>query len=274
MSQYLRLLMIVLVMLAGIAGRSSAAEGPAEETEGWFPTGERRVIEAPEPAEEEAASEPIQDDAGPGFSTLDLPTSEEILEPQETETDALDDIVGSRIDGRPFNSSGWYSTPDWSSMMWRPGSGNRFGDFSLEGVSANPIDAWEGLSLTHGHGFHFLDGPTQTDMPARLFEFNAGLHWFGEITHRWWVDLSFSAGVYADFEDSVREGWRFPSHAVATWELTPEIQPVAGVRYFDRDNLGLLPVAGVILRPDDAVRIAVNVVLYAKLKSETVALPR
>jgi hypothetical protein len=117
------------------------------------------------------------------------------------------------------------------------------------------VDGWDGLSLTHGNGFHFLGGPSVTDMPPRLFDFNWGLHWFGEVTDFWWLDLGFSGGLYTDFEDSVREGWRFPAHAVATWELESEIQPVLGIRYFDRDNLGLLPVAGAIVRPDDGLRL-------------------
>lgn len=260
MSQFLRPLMIVLAILVSFGSNSSAEDELFAEPERWVPTGERQVLEIPDFVEPEAIANLDQDDAGPDSSPRELPTSEEILEPVETSPlehviEDVEDVLDGGIDGRPFNGSGWYSTPSWSSMMWRPGSGDRFGDFSLEGVSATPIEAWEGLSLTQGHGFHFLSGPTQTDMPARVFDFNMGLHWFGEISHRWWVDLAFSAGLYTDFEDSVREGWRFPSHAVVTWEYSTEIQPVVGLRYFDRDNLGLLPVAGVIVRPNDAIRI-------------------
>ncbi len=156
--------------------------------------------------------------------------------------------------GRPYNAPGWYSRPEWDALNWRSGNNGRFGEFSFEGVGAYPFKTWEGLSFTSGGGYHFLNGPTQSDMPPRLFEFNWGLHYFGETSDGVWLDMGFSVGIYTDFEDSVREGWRFPTHAVFSWESAPGIQPVLGLRFFDRDNLGLLPVAGVILQPEDGLR--------------------
>jgi len=167
----------------------------------------------------------------------------------------LEEVVEAVEEGRRYNDPGWYRAPEWGDGIWRSGHSGRFGEFSTAGADASPIRAWPGLSFTFGHGFHFLDGPTASDLPPRLFEFSAGLHWFGEVTDGWWADLAYSAGVYTDFEDSTREGWRIPAHAVVTCELSPSIQPVVGVQYLDRHDWGLLPVAGVILRPDDEARI-------------------
>ena len=258
MSGDVRLLMMLLSILASLGSSASAEDGAMEETPGWVRVAEPRVVAEPNVINPIVAEQPllpisIQVEAGSENSLQLLPPLDENFELPRVETPT--DIFEEAVAGRSFNDSGWYSAPNWGTMTWRPGSGGRFGEFGLAGVVASPIDAWKGLSLTQGYGYHFLDGPTRTDLPPRVFDFNMGLHWFGEISHNWWVDLEFSAGLYTDFEDSAREGWRFPSHAVLSWELTQEIQPVAGVRYFDRDNLGLLPVAGVILRPDDGLRI-------------------
>jgi hypothetical protein len=252
MLRILHLLLIVFTMLASIVSSLAAEDGQIEETKWRVPFIVKQAIEAPVVAKQEPMPNSIQDDAGSNTSLHELTPPEKILESSETKplTDAVEEITG-----RPYNAPGWYSAPDRGGETWHPGSGDRFGAFSLENVVAEPDGEWEELSSTNGFGVHFLTGPTQTDLPPRVFDFKWGLHWFGEISDRWWVDLAFSVGLYTDFEDSVSEGWRFPSHTVVTWEFSPEVQPVAGVRYFDRNNLGLLPVAGLILRPDDRIRI-------------------
>lgn len=197
-------------------------------------------------------------------ATWEAPNSTHLVPPPPTENTTIieqktvaphqlsepDEVVR-----RSYNDSGWYSFPDWSRTTWRPRSGDRFGDFSLEARSVSPIESWKGLSFTHGYGLHFLSGPNQTDLPPRLFEYEMGLHWFGEVTNDVWLDLSIAGGVYTDFEDSARDGWRAPAHAVMSWEVKEEIQPVLGFQFYDRNNLGFLPVAGVILKPDEDLRL-------------------
>jgi hypothetical protein len=151
-----------------------------------------------------------------------------------------------------FATTRWW--PSQGGMTWLPGHRDRFGMFSWTSQSAFAADDWGGLSITHGSGFHFLNGPVQTDLPSKLFDFHWGVHWAGEVMPGWSADLAFSFGVYSDFEDSARDGWRFPSHAVVFYDYTPEVHPVLGVRYLDRNSLTLAPVAGVVLRPDDRVR--------------------
>jgi|GEM_PF-6509624 len=259
MSRILRYPIIALLMLATIESSSSAEDDTVEKSDKWVPSREKHTSKKPEDVFQKPVIDAVQIDIDSNKPLHELIEPAKILEPSETNSlpDVVEETAGrlSKIPGRPYNASGWYSAPDWGSTTWRPGRGNRFGDFSLEGVSADPIKFLDGLSLTHGTGIHFLTGPTKADMPPRVFDLKMGLHWFGEISNYMWVDLSFTAGLFSDFEDSVREGWRFPSHAVFSWEFSPQVQPVAGVRYYDRNNLGLLPVAGLILRPDDDVRI-------------------
>ena len=253
MSRNVRTLLVLLQILVGIESSLSAEDGGIEGTSGWVQVAEQPAIAGPQAGEQPPGIPSIQDENGFDTSLPQPPALEEHFELPKTE--AVPDVFEEAVSGRRYNDSGWYSTPDWGGMTWRPGSGGRFGEFGLAGAVSIPVKGWKGLSITDGYGYHFLDGPTRTDMPPRVFDFNWGLHYFGEISDSWWIDLAFSAGLYTDFEDSAREGWRFPSHAVISWEVSSEVQPVAGVRYFDRDNLGLLPVAGVILRPDDGLRI-------------------
>ncbi|MBD3675492.1 MAG: hypothetical protein HUJ26_18420 [Planctomycetaceae bacterium] len=192
----------------------------------------------------------------PAASDVVLPALPEIPEEIEQIAQQPHQLVDpDEVVGRSYNDIGWYSYPEWSRATWRPRSGDRIGEFSLEGRSASPIESWEGLSLTQGYGLHYLSGPNQTDLPPRLYDFQVGLHWFGEITDGFWLDMAVAGGLYTDFEDSVRDGWRVPAHAVLSWKIEEEFQPVLGFRYFDRNNLGFLPVAGAILKPDEDLRL-------------------
>lgn len=252
-TQIVRCLWIASMLMACAEVRLFADEQPVAPEDNWIPLSRIEFLAPEELPEPETF--PESSSAGAGRATIVTEPPGEPIVIDATGTETLPDEEDDAIPGRPYNGSGWYSKPSWGGMNWRTGSGNRFGEFALEGIHADPVEGWDGLSLTHGNGFHFLGGPSATDMPPRLFDFNWGLHWFGEVTDFWWLDLGFSGGLYTDFEDSVREGWRFPAHAVASWEMSNEIQPVFGVSYFDRDNLGLLPVAGAIVRPDDGLRL-------------------
>lgn len=169
---------------------------------------------------------------------------------QSNTADEEEDIWPKSLD---FAHVRWW--PGQGGMEWIPGHRDRFGMFSLTGESINNWESWEGVSSTSGMGFHFLNGPVSSDLPARLFDFSWGLHWGGEMMPGLTASLSAKAGLYTDFEDSVRDGWRFPAHAVLFHDVTDTIQTVFGVEFFDRENLQALPVVGLILRPDERVRV-------------------
>jgi hypothetical protein len=50
--------------------------------------------------------------------------------------------------------------------------------------------------------------------------------------------------VYSDFEDSARDGVRFPGHAVGIVHMNDALDLVGGVDYLDRDDYKILPVIG------------------------------
>ena len=164
----------------------------------------------------------------------------------------------------PKMADSWPKTTDFATTRWWPGAGvmewmpghrDRFGMFSMTGGAAVAWENWGGISSGFGYGFHFLNGPVQSDLPSRLYDLNWGLNWNGQVMPGWSLSLAGKAGIYSDFEDSARDGWRFPAHAVVFHDWTGTVSGALGVKYFARDNLPPLPVVGLILRPDDRVRI-------------------
>jgi hypothetical protein len=179
---------------------------------------------------------PASDDAVPGrVVSLEPDVPLESVEP----TPPLFDFLGYR--------------PALSNTNWLIGRNDRFGITSLEWFPTLPHDATRGVVT--GFGIHFLDGPVQTDMPPRLFDFTIGYQWRQRVNPDFALDVALRVGAYSDFEASARKGIRYPGHAVSYTRLTSDFELAFGIDYLDRDDISLLPVAGAIWTPNDNIRI-------------------
>lgn len=172
------------------------------------------------------------------------------------------DLMGTeRIDGAEAESAGeikpapfpfGYNLPR-SQLNWLFRQGDDFGMFSLE--STPGLSQGEKSGLVASAGFHFLSGPSRTDMPPRMFDFQIGWQQRKWRSDTFGYDLSVRVGAFSDFEGSARKGIRFPGHAVTYYRWNPELDLVLGIESFDRDNITLLPVVGMIVTPRDDVRL-------------------
>ncbi|HBE66983.1 MAG TPA: hypothetical protein DDW52_02435 [Planctomycetaceae bacterium] len=140
-----------------------------------------------------------------------------------------------------------------SSTTWLPGSGDDFGMLSLESFPTLKLGRL--TELNTGISFHFLDGPIRTDLPPRLFDFKLAYQSRETRNDRFVLDYRVSIGAYSDFEGSARKGVRFPGHVVGYYALRPWILSVLGAEFLDRDDISVLPVVGLVLRPKHHVVI-------------------
>jgi len=136
---------------------------------------------------------------------------------------------------------------DEDAISYLPGDGDQFGWFSFE--SSPYLGRGYKSGFTTAFNMHLLSGPNSVALPARLYDFSLGYQKRGRLRDFMSYDLATSLGVFSDFEDSARDGVRFPSHAVGMLHLRPEFDLVFGVDYLSRDDVKLLPVAGFSWRP-------------------------
>lgn len=136
---------------------------------------------------------------------------------------------------------------------WLVGGGNHFGMFSLESLPSLPQKQTWGV--VSGIGIHWLNGPVQTDMPPRLFDFQIGLQKRKWTSETFGYDIAARVGIFSDFEGSAREGLRYPGHAVGYYRWLPGCDFAFGIEYLGRDDVKLLPVAGLILTPRPDLRL-------------------
>ena len=127
-------------------------------------------------------------------------------------------------------------------LSYMPGNGEQFGWIDFE-VSPY-LDRGAKSGLTTGIALHLLSGPTSVALPPRLWDFVLGYQTRDTISDRFSYDLAMTVGVYSDFEDSARDGVRFPAHAVGMVHVSESLDLVGGVDFLDRDDYNLLPVIG------------------------------
>jgi hypothetical protein len=140
--------------------------------------------------------------------------------------------------------------PTQNDTTWVTGNGDRLGIYSFESYPALAVG--KNSSVMIGTGFHFVNGPTATDLPPRLFDLQLA-HQSRKAYGPLILDTKVGIGTFTDFEGSVRKGVRFPGHAVGYYQWHPWLVSVLGIEFLDRDDVSLLPVAGIVWRPKNDI---------------------
>lgn len=141
-----------------------------------------------------------------------------------------------------------YSTyrSEQTSLAWLTAHGEHFG--WLDWQSEPYLRRGNKHGLTGAINIHWLSGPGSSPLPPRLYDFILGYQVRNKFSDQLSYDLYTSIGAYSDFEDSARDGIRFPSHAVGMFHINHSTDVVFGIDYLDRDDIAALPVFGVSLR--------------------------
>lgn len=163
----------------------------------------------------------------------------------------------------PFQRYRFYRSEE-SIFSWLPATGDNLGWLSIESGPYLATPAEESnearQGLTSAINIHWLNGPNDIDLPARVYDFVLGFQKQQSLGARFSYDVAGSIGVYSDFEDSAREGVRFVSHAVGMMHLSDRFDFVFGVDYLDRNDLAILPVIGFSFRPVRAPSLKIDAI--------------
>ncbi len=142
-----------------------------------------------------------------------------------------------------------YST---DALEWIPGGGDQFGIFSVL------LDRYQESGIRNGimagFGFHLFTGPVHSEMPPRAYDFSIGYqfrHQIGPLA----FDLAAAVQAASDFNGDAHKGIQYPGHGVGYLTIRPELDLVFGIDYLDRADIKLLPVAGVIWKPNPQMRL-------------------
>jgi hypothetical protein len=125
-------------------------------------------------------------------------------------------------------------------------------DLELKGVFALPCPTVQSpLLIIPGFAVRYLDGPAEVEMPPRLYDAYCTFRWLSQVAPRLGLDLSFTPGVFSDFEQGSDEAFRPTGYGAAAWTWTPTTKLVLGVGYFNRLAVDFLPIGGIIWTPNE-----------------------
>lgn len=152
--------------------------------------------------------------------------------------------------GRPMTVQNTFSTATWLFS-----GANDVGMFDFYTQATFLIPSAPGFSFTPSFQVYFLDGPTQTDLPARLYSVRWEFRQQYPLHERLAMDLSISPGLYSDFEQGGSDIVRVLGRALFAYLWSEHSQILFGFLYLDRDDVNVLPAGGWIYTPTDDVRM-------------------
>jgi hypothetical protein len=126
-------------------------------------------------------------------------------------------------------------------------------EFGAEVVTALPFFTRENpIIITPSYEIHILDRPIGFDLPPTLHDVAIDFHIFRVFGNHWITDFAVQPGLYADNESfGSSEALRFTGRALGIYAPTIDLKYVLGVTYLDGGWAKVVPVAGVIYKPND-----------------------
>lgn len=134
------------------------------------------------------------------------------------------------------------------------GKGDDLGILELES-KALPMTAIEeghsaNFDVNFGYAIRWLTGPFTTDLPPHLYTLQLDIGWAFKLGERLTIDTRITPTWNTDFEKATQI-FRLPWHAIAVYQADTNWRWMAGVMDLDREDIQLLPVAGLTYAPPD-----------------------
>lgn len=140
-------------------------------------------------------------------------------------------------------SGGWIDRADQNDLG--------IGNLKTSLTCAVPLGSFENLLIiTTGFEATSLRGSSQFDAPSQLYDVGIDFMWRTQLNDRWGAMVAVRPGVASDFQ-AKQKSFRVTGRALATWRWLPErLSLVFGVVYLDRNDLPILPGAGLVWTPN------------------------
>jgi hypothetical protein len=133
-----------------------------------------------------------------------------------------------------------------------PGSDNLFGliDIALEAYLSPKCEVFGApLLLTPYFTFHWFEGSSPFAVPGSVYDTGFEIRQVRQIGERLSVDAAVAPSVFSDFVNAQSQPFRVVGRAVFMYQYSPTTRVALGATYLGRDDIKVLPVAGVLWRP-------------------------
>ncbi len=110
------------------------------------------------------------------------------------------------------------------------------------------------LTLTPAAMITLLGSPKSFEIPDSLFRFSAGLTWSNRVTQDWDASLAIEPGISTDMKGA-EDAFRLSAAVAANYAPNDLNRWTLGLLMTGREDLPVLPLAGVTLTPNPDTRI-------------------
>jgi hypothetical protein len=120
---------------------------------------------------------------------------------------------------------------------------------------AVPAFGWQTpFLITPGFSLNMFDGPTRgapafADLPPQTYDAFLDVGWNPQINNWLSAELGARPSVSTDFDHFATDSFRIIGRGIGVVRITPALAVKAGISYLDRNDIKLLPVAGVVWDP-------------------------
>jgi len=108
--------------------------------------------------------------------------------------------------------------------------------------------------ITGGAGLTMLYAPASYNLPDDLFDFTIGAAWIRPVNERWTLRWMLQGALASDLKNTTSQAWQIRGGGFAMYSRSEELQWAFGVLVTGRENIPVLPAAGVIWQPSSKVR--------------------
>ncbi|HWB01086.1 MAG TPA: hypothetical protein VG713_21490 [Pirellulales bacterium] len=133
-----------------------------------------------------------------------------------------------------------------------PGGNNLFGivDVAIEAmVIPKHLLFGSPLVITPYFTFHWFEGNSPFPVPGTVYDVGLELAHVRPVTDRLSVDIAVAPSVFSDFVNAQSQPFRVVGRGVALYDITPTAKVALGATYLGRDDIKVLPIAGLLWRP-------------------------
>ena len=159
---------------------------------------------------------------------------------------------------RPDNTAGhggrWLQLKSTKAALTHVGSGGSLGITTFQVRPTIEFPGSQGLFVTPNFGWHFLDGPTTTDLPSDVYDVSLDVSLYRPIGDKWLVQVAIVPGIYTDGDNTSTDALRVQGRVMGFYTMNSGKQLVLGIVYLDREDIPVLPTFGVVWQPRDDLR--------------------
>jgi hypothetical protein len=139
-----------------------------------------------------------------------------------------------------FNIIDWESRPNADRLWW---------------LGRWPSSEEVQLHASIGFNIHWWAGPVAEGTEPiphlwpRVYDLYLDAIWAQRWTDRFVTEVRARPGLYGDFRVTPPDAFRVPGHVVGIFQVTPLVHLVGGIEHLQRNEVQVLPIAGVLWAP-------------------------